>query len=119
MARVHRIGQTKIVHVYRLVSAGTMEERIVQRAQKKLFLDAMVNRGSTATGKAMDRMDTKAMLQTITFGMDRVFDKASSNSEMLTDDDIDRIVDRTRKDNTDVEKAEKRSLKSAKIRPRV
>jgi SNF2 family DNA or RNA helicase len=23
MARVHRIGQTKVVHVYRLVTAGT------------------------------------------------------------------------------------------------
>lgn len=31
MARVHRIGQTKPVHIYRLVSAGTVEERIVQR----------------------------------------------------------------------------------------
>ena len=30
MARVHRIGQTKTVHVYRLVSSGTMEERIVR-----------------------------------------------------------------------------------------
>jgi SWI/SNF-related matrix-associated actin-dependent regulator of chromatin subfamily A member 5 len=39
MARVHRIGQTKVVHVYRLVTAGTVEERIVQRAEKKLFLD--------------------------------------------------------------------------------
>ena len=28
--------------VYRLVSERTMEERMVQRAQKKLFLDAMV-----------------------------------------------------------------------------
>ena len=27
---------------------GSVEERIVQRAQKKLFLDSMVNRGSTA-----------------------------------------------------------------------
>ena len=37
--RAHRIGQTKPVHVYRLVTQGTVEERIVQRAQKKLFLD--------------------------------------------------------------------------------
>jgi hypothetical protein len=44
MARVHRIGQKKVVHVYRLVSAGTVEERIVQRAEKKLYLDQMVNR---------------------------------------------------------------------------
>jgi len=55
MARVHRIGQTKPVHVYRLVSGGSVEERIVQRAQKKLFLDSLVNRGSTANALRMDR----------------------------------------------------------------
>ncbi|GMH63265.1 hypothetical protein TL16_g03666, partial [Triparma laevis f. inornata] len=43
MARVHRIGQKKTVHVYRLVTTGTVEERVVQRAQKKLYLDKMVN----------------------------------------------------------------------------
>jgi SWI/SNF-related matrix-associated actin-dependent regulator of chromatin subfamily A member 5 len=47
MARVHRIGQTKQVHIYRLVTGGTIEERIVARAQKKLFLDKMVMRDST------------------------------------------------------------------------
>ena len=31
MARVHRIGQTKVVHVYRMVTRGTVEERIIQR----------------------------------------------------------------------------------------
>ncbi|CAE8636631.1 unnamed protein product [Polarella glacialis] len=40
MARVHRIGQTKPVWVYRLVSLGTVEERILQRAETKLLLDA-------------------------------------------------------------------------------
>jgi SWI/SNF-related matrix-associated actin-dependent regulator of chromatin subfamily A member 5 len=48
MARVHRIGQTKPVHVYRLVTSGTVEERMLQRADNKLYLDQMVNRGSTA-----------------------------------------------------------------------
>jgi SWI/SNF-related matrix-associated actin-dependent regulator of chromatin subfamily A member 5 len=51
MARVHRIGQTKVVHVYRLVTSGSVEECIVQRAQRKLFLDTMVNRGSTLQAK--------------------------------------------------------------------
>jgi SWI/SNF-related matrix-associated actin-dependent regulator of chromatin subfamily A member 5 len=45
MGRVHRIGQTRVVHVYRLVTAGSVEECIVQRAQRKLFLDTMINRG--------------------------------------------------------------------------
>lgn len=39
MARVHRIGQTKPVHVFRLVSGGTVEDRIQKRAEQKLYLD--------------------------------------------------------------------------------
>jgi len=38
MDRVHRIGQTKPVVVYRLVTHGTVEERIVQRARDKIYL---------------------------------------------------------------------------------
>jgi len=30
MARIHRIGQTKTVHVYRLVTEGTVEERMIE-----------------------------------------------------------------------------------------
>lgn len=44
MARVHRIGQSKPVHVYRLCCHGTIEERLQQRAEKKLYLDLMVRR---------------------------------------------------------------------------
>lgn len=36
------------MHVYRLVTGSTVEERILQRADAKLYLDQMVNRGSTA-----------------------------------------------------------------------
>ena len=32
MARVHRIGQKKPVHVYRLITADSVEERMQQRA---------------------------------------------------------------------------------------
>ena len=40
----------------RLVSTGTVEERIVQRAEKKLYLDKMVNRdGDNAGGGGGDR----------------------------------------------------------------
>lgn len=49
-ARVHRLGQKKPVHVYRLCTGGTIEERIQQRAEKKLYLDQMVNRGVLSQG---------------------------------------------------------------------
>lgn len=36
MARIHRIGQTQDVTVYRLVTRGTVEETIVEVASKKM-----------------------------------------------------------------------------------
>jgi DNA helicase INO80 len=33
--RAHRIGQTKEVSVYRLITANTIEERVVKRARQK------------------------------------------------------------------------------------
>ncbi|KAF1794381.1 ISWI family [Phytophthora cactorum] len=40
--RAHRIGQKKEVNVYRLVTTDSVEEKIIERAQQKLKLDAMV-----------------------------------------------------------------------------
>merc|ERR1712147_496623 len=42
MDRAHRIGQTKPVHVFRFMTEGSVEEKIIERAQKKLYLDAAV-----------------------------------------------------------------------------
>ena len=40
--RAHRIGQKKPVTVFRFIADGTVEERVYQRALKKLYLDAAV-----------------------------------------------------------------------------
>jgi len=42
MDRAHRIGQKKTVRVFRLITEGTVEEKIIERAEKKLYLDAVV-----------------------------------------------------------------------------
>ena len=39
MARAHRIGQTKPVSIYRLVSKETVEEEVLERARNKLMLE--------------------------------------------------------------------------------
>ena len=40
--RAHRIGQTREVHIYRLVSSDTVEENILIKAQQKRHLDFLV-----------------------------------------------------------------------------
>jgi SNF2 family DNA or RNA helicase len=42
MDRVHRIGQTKPVAIYRLVTKGSVERRILERAGKKRVLEKVV-----------------------------------------------------------------------------
>lgn len=40
--RAHRIGQTRQVHIYRLVSEATIEENILRKANQKRLLDSVV-----------------------------------------------------------------------------
>ncbi|MBL7714331.1 MAG: DEAD/DEAH box helicase [Bdellovibrionales bacterium] len=49
--RAHRIGQTRTVQVHRLISEGTIEERILELAKKKRELtEAYLSDGSVAAG---------------------------------------------------------------------
>lgn len=123
MARVHRIGQTKTVHIYRLVTSGTVEERIVQRAQKKLYLDSLVNRGCTSQAMALDKLkasrksedddaeemgsgnteELSTMMSALKFGFGAIFSKEGDGMEsdvtpenIITDAEIYALIDRSR-----------------------
>ena len=93
MARVHRIGQKKPVHIYRLVTAGTVEERMTQRAEKKLFLEQMVSRGSTAAAESMEALDKNDLYAMLRFGVDAVFSKDSGDPP--TDEELTALMDRS------------------------
>ena len=50
--RIHRLGQERDVHVYRLVAEGTVEEKVMDlKASKAALFDAVVNDGSFASSR--------------------------------------------------------------------
>lgn len=81
MARAHRIGQTKPVSVYRLVSKDTVEEEVLERARNKLVLEYItIQRGVT------DKENTEIK--------DRITRVSNQVNEPNSSDDISRILKR-------------------------
>merc|ERR1712147_196972 len=78
MARAHRIGQKDQVNVYRLVTKGSVEEDIIERAKKKMVLDHLV----------IQRMDTsgRTVLKTGTGG------DSSSKSQPFSKEELSSIL---------------------------
>jgi DNA helicase INO80 len=60
--RAHRIGQLKNVYVYRLVTKGTIEERIVKRAQQKQTVQATVYSGGAFKADIFKPQDVMELL---------------------------------------------------------
>lgn len=70
--RVHRIGQLKPVRIFRLVTRGTVEERIVSRASQKLYLEKMVvgGRGGQAAAER-DKESEESADEVLSLGVSR------------------------------------------------
>jgi SWI/SNF-related matrix-associated actin-dependent regulator of chromatin subfamily A member 5 len=88
MDRAHRIGQKKQVKVFRFISKGTVEEKIIERAERKLYLDAVViKQGRLAQqNKALSKDELAVMVR---FGADEIF---SNDGAVITDADVDAIL---------------------------
>ncbi|KAL3918948.1 MAG: hypothetical protein SGILL_004001 [Bacillariaceae sp.] len=96
MARVHRIGQKKTVHVYRLITSNSVEERMLERATRKLLLDQSVNRES-ATDVNVGGLGSKELLDDIKFGASAIFGEKTLE-DLPSLNDIEQITNRHRKD---------------------
>ena len=76
--------------MHRLVTENSVEEKIVERAQQKLKLDAMV----VQQGRLKDKdkkVSKEQIMAAVRFGADSVF---RSEESTITDDDIDVILER-------------------------
>jgi SNF2 family DNA or RNA helicase len=52
LSRAHRIGQSSKVMIYRLVTRGTVEERTIEMAKKKMMLTHLVVGGIAGKTKS-------------------------------------------------------------------
>jgi SWI/SNF-related matrix-associated actin-dependent regulator of chromatin subfamily A member 5 len=112
--RAHRIGQKRQVQVFRLVTEHTIEEKVVERAQQKLKLDAMVVQQGRLKDK--DKLSRDELLEAVRFGADKVF---KSKDSSITDDDIDLILSagkrKTQELNEKLKNAEKGDMLDFKL----
>jgi len=61
--RAHRIGQKKVVTVYRLVAAGTIEEKILELKEKKKELVSAVLTEDSGGAKKLSRTDLEDLFK--------------------------------------------------------
>ncbi|EUD65507.1 adenosinetriphosphatase [Plasmodium inui San Antonio 1] len=89
MDRAHRIGQKKKVIVYRFVTQNSVEEKIVERAAKKLKLDSLIiQKGKlNLNNKENNKQELHDILN---FGAPEVYKTQDISS--ISDEDIDIIL---------------------------
>ncbi|KAM4810238.1 chromodomain-helicase-DNA-binding protein 1 isoform 1-T1 [Rhinophrynus dorsalis] len=103
-ARAHRIGQKKQVNIYRLVTKGSVEEEIIERAKKKMVLDHLVIQRMDTTGKTVlhtgstpsssTPFNKEELAAILKFGAEELFKEPEGEEEEPQEMDIDEILKR-------------------------
>ncbi|XP_072550654.1 chromodomain-helicase-DNA-binding protein 2 isoform X2 [Salminus brasiliensis] len=101
-ARAHRIGQKKQVNIYRLVTKGTVEEDIIERAKKKMVLDHLVIQRMDTTGRTVldnssgnsnsNPFNKEELTAILKFGAEELFKEPEGEESEPQEMDIDEIL---------------------------
>ncbi|OXA48149.1 putative global transcription activator SNF2L1 [Folsomia candida] len=93
MDRAHRIGQTKEVRVFRLITEDSVEERIVQRAALKLKLDNVVIQQGRIVDKSQNVLSSADLLSWIRHSAKSIL--SSDGVETIADETIQEILSKS------------------------
>lgn len=85
MDRAHRLGQTRQVTVYRLLTRGTIEERMRDRAKQKEQVQQVVMEGKSTIANKEDTGNKKKDVAFLLLGDDESTSTALNNTEVKQD----------------------------------
>uniref|UniRef100_A0A3P9CS51 Proliferation-associated SNF2-like protein n=1 Tax=Maylandia zebra TaxID=106582 RepID=A0A3P9CS51_9CICH len=113
--RCHRIGQTKPVVVYRLVTANTIDQKILERASAKRKLEQMViHKNKFKGGKAELKPNKSCIdldeLRELLKARGTEKEVKASKGKVISDKDLEILLDRS-----DLLDKEKDGMKKAKV----
>ncbi|KIW01020.1 uncharacterized protein PV09_07537 [Verruconis gallopava] len=96
ISRAHRIGQTKKVLCFQMMTRASVEEKILQVGRRKMALDEVV-----INQLDDDSVEDKDMESILKHGMAELFDDEKENQDIRYDDaSIDLLLDRSQIENT-------------------
>ena len=91
-ARCHRIGQKSTVKIYRLITRGTYESEMFDRASKKLALDHVVLDGDIAAMN--DEIGGKEIEKMLRNGVYNMVNEDDTETDNFCSQDIDQILEK-------------------------
>jgi ATP-dependent DNA helicase len=102
MDRVHRIGQTKPVHVYRLATAHSVEGKMLKRAGSKLMLERLViTQGNFQEVKSEQKSSSLSAAELVSLLRGEAgSEEGLPQSGVISDADLECILDRRDLDGT-------------------
>jgi SNF2 family DNA or RNA helicase len=92
--RCHRIGQTREVNIYRLISESTVEERILMKANQKRKMNDMVIHNGGFTPDLLQKLDVREFFDNQPFLLEQPQEISlePQPQEEITEKDLERML---------------------------